>query len=362
MSKKSLYTIIPFIILLFITIASCSNRPKSVLSKGQMEDVLYDYHIARSMASNLSPEQMYKQRYYVQGVFDKYHITEAQFDSSMVWYSRHAEDMADIYKNVQERLKDDIDKINSQIAENQHNPTGAASGDSLDIWTFSRNTHLTDDDLHNKLTFSITPDTTFHPRDILEWNINFIGTGMPDPMHGTVMMLSIRYENDSTITQTVQLNGSGMRSLRIQNNLPVPIRKVNGLIFMPKGAHNTLALHIRSLMRYHAHGDMPQGGGPNGMPGSSMPNGQPMPPNGQPAPSPTGINVPGSAANGAPNAAKPDTSKTLPQGPHRLMPEELNKKRTDDATPHGYQLRQQALEKQLQQRKPKQPAKTPTTK
>lgn len=370
--KNSLrYFFLFFIALLLVSVTSCERRPKNVLSKGKMEDVLYDYHLARSMAENLPPDQMYKQRYFVQGVFDKYGISEADFDSSMVWYCRHTEDMSDIYKKVQDRLKSNINKMNKLITESQRNPVGAASGDSLNIWTFAKNTRLTGDDMHNKIVFSISPDSTFHPRDAFEWNVNFISTGMMNG--GATMSLSICYQNDSTVTQIAQLMGAGNRSLRVQNNLPIPIRKINGFIYVPKGIQGAIVIQTKALKRYHAHGNAPMPSAPNNnMPGN-MPNGQSMPPNGQmkqpngqpipqAAPGNIGQHIPGSAGGKVPNAAKVDTAKAIIQGVHRLTPQELNKKRTDSPTPHGYQLRQEALEKQMQQNKSKYPVPIKKTK
>ena len=185
-------------------------------------------------------------------VFSK-SMTEREGAPSFVFYEGppSANGMSAIYKKVQDRLKSNISKMNKLITESQRNPVGAASGDSLNIWTFARNTRLTGDDMHNKIVFSISPDSTFHPRDAFEWNVNFISAGMMNG--GATMSLSIRYENDSTVTQIAQLMGSGNRSLRVQNNLPIPIRKINGFIYVPKGVQGAIVVQTKALKRYHAH-------------------------------------------------------------------------------------------------------------
>lgn len=315
---------------------------------GDMEDVLYDYHLARSMSDTLSYDQSYKQAYYIKGVLKKYSITQADFDSSMVWYSRHAEDMSNIYKNIQERLQSNMDKLNRQIAESQLTPTGAASGDSLDIWSFARTIRLSDDDLHNRLSFSITPDTTFHSRDVFEWTVDYLSTNIPDMAHSPMMVLSIRYENDSTVTRSIQLSGSGNRSLRVQNIYPVPIKKINGFVFLPKGGHTAMAIHTKSLMRYHAHGNPPpmptNQSAPTIMPTNGPIQGQPVP-----------MTHPGQSAT--------DTSKVAPNPfpSGRATPEELKNRKSDNSKPHGYQIRQKALEKDLLKNR-KKPYKSQNTK
>lgn len=50
------------------------------------------------MGNNLSYSDNYQKEAYKNYVFEKYHITEADFDSSMVWYTRHTEELAGLYK------------------------------------------------------------------------------------------------------------------------------------------------------------------------------------------------------------------------------------------------------------------------
>ena len=37
-------------LILAFSILSCEQRPEGILSKGEMEDVLYDYHLAQARA------------------------------------------------------------------------------------------------------------------------------------------------------------------------------------------------------------------------------------------------------------------------------------------------------------------------
>lgn len=102
---------------------SCQQRPKEVLSKKKMEKVLYDVYIAEAMIENdfqsfSEPEQ---KEALVQQVFQKHQITQAQWDSSLVWYAEHISDymrMNDSVKMQLKRAQTDIDKlINKQNAQ-----------------------------------------------------------------------------------------------------------------------------------------------------------------------------------------------------------------------------------------------------
>lgn len=94
-----------FVFLVWTLFACQVKRPETVLSDKQMEDVLYDYHIAKALGEALSYNENYKRVLYVESVYKKYGITEAQFDSSMVWYARNPEVLSKIYENINARLK-----------------------------------------------------------------------------------------------------------------------------------------------------------------------------------------------------------------------------------------------------------------
>ena len=58
--------------------------PEDIIQPDRMENILYDYHLSISMGNNLSYSDNYQKEAYKNYVFEKYHITEADFDSSMV--------------------------------------------------------------------------------------------------------------------------------------------------------------------------------------------------------------------------------------------------------------------------------------
>ena len=70
-----------------------------------MENLLYDYHVAKSMGDNLPYSENYKKALYINAVFKKYGTTQAAFDSSMVWYTRNTEILSKIYDKVKKTLE-----------------------------------------------------------------------------------------------------------------------------------------------------------------------------------------------------------------------------------------------------------------
>ena len=75
--------------MLALAIVGCKvKRPDDVISESKMENLLYDYHLAKSMGDNLPYSENYKKALYLDAVFKKYGTTEAVFDSSLVRYYR----------------------------------------------------------------------------------------------------------------------------------------------------------------------------------------------------------------------------------------------------------------------------------
>mgnify|MGYP001028128622 CR=1 FL=1 len=85
-----------------VLISSCS-RPKEVLGRKDMEKLMYDIYIAEAMIENDynefgSPE---KKEALIRGVFRKHGITQAQWDTSLSWYS----DRIDLYMKMNDSVK-----------------------------------------------------------------------------------------------------------------------------------------------------------------------------------------------------------------------------------------------------------------
>ncbi len=94
--------------LLALCLVGCA-RPDDVMRAGKMEDVLYDLHIAEGI--------IYARGYayghdslvakYYESVLAKHGITQAEFDSSLVWYTDHPLRFNKIYPKVIARLEAD---------------------------------------------------------------------------------------------------------------------------------------------------------------------------------------------------------------------------------------------------------------
>ena len=93
--------IIVIILLLSVTFSCKPTVPADYIQPSDMEDILYDYHVAQAMGREGQKNSLpYDENGYFQAVLRKYQVTEAEFDSSLVYYYSHAERLKKIYKNV----------------------------------------------------------------------------------------------------------------------------------------------------------------------------------------------------------------------------------------------------------------------
>ena len=77
--------------------------PSEYISPGDMEDLLYDYYLSQAMADidTKDGRMGYNRRLYCLSVLKKHGVTEAEFDSSMVYYYSSSDYMRKIYANLQ---------------------------------------------------------------------------------------------------------------------------------------------------------------------------------------------------------------------------------------------------------------------
>lgn len=241
--------------LLIVLAAGCKvKRPDEVLPESTMENLLYDYHIAKAMGDNLPYSENYKKVLYTDAVFKKHGTNKAEFDSSMVWYTRNTEVLAKVYEKVSKRLKAEQTVINHLISIRDKKPMTSEPGDSIDVWAWQRLKRLTGMPTDNKLTFVLPSDSNFKERDTLVWEVRYrFAEGMPDSTLAALMAMQITFSNDSIISEMKTVTSSGVESICLHSDTLGPIKEIKGFIYYPRVENpRTLITDQITLMRYHS--------------------------------------------------------------------------------------------------------------
>ena len=229
-------------------LSSCGKEiPDEIIQPSKMEKVLYDYHLTMGMSDNSKNTEKEARKKYI---FQKHGITAADFDSSMVWYTRESQELMSIYENLNKRFKREYEHVERLLESREEaNTRSFASGDTVDIWMKEDILWFTKAPLNNRLTFEIKADSTFHPKDAFDWNMDYYFMTEGE----AIMGLNVIYENDSVIGMTKSITESGPQSIYLHTDSAYNIKSLNGFVYIPQNQAKqpNILLHKINLTRYH---------------------------------------------------------------------------------------------------------------
>lgn len=220
------------IIILVVCTLSCDNSSDKVVSKSKMEQVLYDYHLAQALIATLPEEERYKAEMYIESVYEKNGITREEFDSSMVYYNRHADELKDIYNNLHDRFTVINEKLQLQTGNNEM-MTFSENGDTTNIWGGKKLIVLRNKEILNKEMFTINADTSFHKGDrfILKANTRLVNSERRSRNYRLTMCLTVNYSDGKAISEYQHIMSSSAKQITLNTDRTKEIEQVNGFFY-----------------------------------------------------------------------------------------------------------------------------------
>lgn len=222
-----------------------------MLDHSQMVQVMYEYQLNHALRIETGESVLEDKEAYWKYIYEKYGISEADFDSSMVWYTRHNEQLNEVYKDVYKRLQEEYQTLSLKGGK-RVDEQKELSGDSIDIWQEGE-LLLFPMVGTEKYQFSIVADTTYHALDtfVLEGNIHLFGK--KKIAMNAVWGLQLTFQNDSIQGKTLHLTREGRFSLPLITTQDSPLRMLHGFLYFPNPQDRTqILLHKVKLMRYHS--------------------------------------------------------------------------------------------------------------
>jgi len=190
-NRKFLY------IVSFITIAVCfaACKKNEALSREKMTEVLYDIQLAESIYQN--DAQHFKTKpskdALIAGVLEKHGITQAQLDSSLVWYADNPEVYNRVNDSVIALLKRESERVVNQMPRHLR-PSRTVNYNILPGYYY-----LTD--ANNILTFTVD---SFRIQSLPDFQVEFKTLWINQ---GADIDLSVTYEyKDTLITNSFKLD------------------------------------------------------------------------------------------------------------------------------------------------------------
>ena len=269
-SKASSIMALAAVALVAVAAVGCSKAPRGVISEGDMADLIVDLTKADAYLSiypDKFPDDSSKQAL-KQSVFAMHHVTQAEYDSSMVWYAHNLDVYDDVYDRVVKQLTSDQNDLNKQLekggglaaagsgddggdesspAEQWQKRTYTQHGDTADLWAGQRAWLLTGVVPRGYVTFDIKPDGEYRSGDRYQLNFKLIDGG-----GRFAVVMGADYSDGSTsVVQRSSCEG-GWTTFELQTDRDRIVRRVFGYVSYDLGARTSVAfVDSVSLLRTH---------------------------------------------------------------------------------------------------------------
>ncbi len=239
---------------LVTTLIGCKpSVPSDVMQPEEMEELLYDYHVAAAMARETGGDVDFKGNAYFLSVLKKHGITEAEFDSTLLYYYTRADYLREVYAHVSERLALEAKALGADSRSlNLYNST---SGDTADVWSQEKYAILAAHEALNRFDFHIDADTAFLRGDsfLFLFSSDYIWqSGTKD----AVVCLVMKYEGDSITQTTNHVTVSGLTQIRPPHNRDGLLKSIDGFVYLnvdPQDgdAQRLMFINQLQLIRFH---------------------------------------------------------------------------------------------------------------
>ena len=227
---------------------SCSKVPEGIIPEKQTQHVLLDMYLAEAMIGEdpkMFRDDEHKEALF-QSVFNKYGITQALYDSSLVWYGENL----DIYMKVYERMLRDISDLTLQLGDVQARALSDMNDqDSVNIWT--RKSHFTfssDNVGFNGITFNLNPETHYSSGSSFEFQAKVWGV-VKDMKHYPQVRLFIE-QKDTTLMLERAVDSDGRFSVKLASSPANCVRRVFGSFWMDNRDVSYSKIYIDSISLY----------------------------------------------------------------------------------------------------------------
>ncbi len=232
-----------------ILLAACSKVPDHILSEKKMQDVIIDMHLAEAMIA--SDYKTYNndsiKKVLFQSVFAKHKITQAEYDSALVWYARNL----DIYLKIYDKAKIVIENQIKDLGDVQATAAPSSNQDSINIWPRRSSMELNPKALFNGVAFDVSPELFYSSGSIFVLGMKVWGLkkGMK---HYPEVRLSANH-GDTIVSTNYTIKKDGYQEIKL-NTLPTkPVRQVFGYIRLDNADNTYYKVYLDSinLMKYN---------------------------------------------------------------------------------------------------------------
>ena len=232
-----------------IGVMACSKVPQGVLPERKMKEVMIDMYIAEGLIGTTPqsfPDTLHRDALF-QSVFRKHGITQAAYDSSLVWYGKNL----DILMQVSDLALKDINDLTRDLGDVQASAAPTSNQDSVNIWPRRNFLVLEPANLFNGVVYDIKPETHYSSGSgfVLGMRVWGITNRLK---HTPELRISID-QGDTTIVTNRKITNDGYYQTIIKGMPTKQVRRVYGYIRMDNNEQDYHKIYIDSLnlMKYN---------------------------------------------------------------------------------------------------------------
>ena len=246
------------LVLLILALISCSKTPEHVINEDNMARLMADIHKAEAMIedeSNASYNDSMKLTLR-QSIFMKHNVTQAQFDTSLIWYSHHLDIYEKVYDDVLENLNEDLKEVSkgdfssvSKAIDSDIKPSlprFRTVGDTADIWGKSRTWVMLPGFVQNIITFDRKPDKENMKGDKYELAFKMI-----NPRKALMVFLGVDYKDGSTAYIYRSANSNGWKHYKLQSDSTREVVRIYGYLSYKSVPTHPVFVDSIELLRTH---------------------------------------------------------------------------------------------------------------
>lgn len=231
-----------------VALSSCKpSIPRKYLQPGQLEAILYDYHIAEGIQQlNGGGADSLAMLSYRANILKKHGVSEADFDSTMLYYTRHTKLLHDVYEALADRLNREALAQGSTASDLSRYGNISSSSDTTDVWPGERAFVLSPYQASNRYAFEVKVDSAFHRGDkmLLDFDTQFI---YQDGMRDVAAVLVVTFENDSVSTQVVHASSASHYHVQAGGD-GLGIKRVRGFFLLTSSGYAAPSTTLRLLV------------------------------------------------------------------------------------------------------------------
>ena len=142
--------------------SACSHTPKGIIPEKKMCDLLVDMQMAETIMNDdpYTYRSVRQKNALFQSVFKKHNLTQAEYDSSLIWYGKNI----DIYMRVHDMAMAETDRRIKALGEVEAETFDVLPSDSVDLWVGKRCYIFFPKAMTNMVVFDLKP-TEAYPAD-----------------------------------------------------------------------------------------------------------------------------------------------------------------------------------------------------